>query len=128
MLNGVTSQVKLSNNFWKTRSKKGRSSLPVSLRSILKTLKVALENEHKVNRKSSKLPRDLPSVHRRVDVAKIPLICWNLPIRFHVPLSCENVELFLCKGRVDHCKRDAMKRRVPRGEERVLPPERVYHN
>jgi hypothetical protein len=128
MLKRVTSQVKLSNSFWKTRSKKGRSSLPVNLRSILKTLKVALANEHKVKRKSSEIPKDLPSMHGRVDVAKIPFICWNLPIRFHVPLSCEDVELFLCKGRVDHCKRDAMKCRVPCGEERVFPSERVCND
>jgi len=37
-------QVKLSNSFWKTRSRKGKSSLPYSLRSILKILKVALLN------------------------------------------------------------------------------------
>ena len=42
--NEATNHVKLSNNFWNTRSKKGISSRPVSLRSILKTLNVALKS------------------------------------------------------------------------------------
>jgi hypothetical protein len=37
-----THQVKFKSNFWKTRSKKGRSSRPCSFLSILKTRNVAL--------------------------------------------------------------------------------------
>jgi len=38
-----------------------------------------------------------PSVNRRIDVSKIPLICGNLTIGLHVPLPSEQVELLLGK-------------------------------
>jgi hypothetical protein len=38
-----------------------------------------------------------PSVNRRVDVSKIPLICGNLTIGLHVPLPSKQVELLLGK-------------------------------
>lgn len=40
----VLTQVKFNNSFWKTRSRKSKSSLPVSFLSILKTRKVALKH------------------------------------------------------------------------------------
>lgn len=43
----------------------------------------------------------LPSVNRRVDVSKIPLICGNLTIRLHIPLPGEHVKLLLGKRRID---------------------------
>ena len=42
-----------------------------------------------------------PSVNRRIDVSKIPLICGNLTIGLHVPLPSKQVELLLCKRGID---------------------------
>ena len=38
-----------------------------------------------------------PSMNRRIDISKIPLICGNLTIGLHVPLPGKQVELLLGK-------------------------------
>jgi len=43
-----------------------------------------------------------PSVNRRIDVSKIPLICGNLTIGLHVPLPSKQVELLLGKRGIDN--------------------------
>ena len=57
----------------------------------------------------------------RIHITKIPLVGRNLTIRFHIPLSCEQVKLFLSKCRVDYSKRNAVEGRIPSREEGVFP-------
>lgn len=69
-----------------------------------------------------------PSVHRWVDIGKVPFIRRDLTIGLHVPLAGEQIELFLCKVRIDHGQWDTMESGIPRGEERVLPLVRHGQN
>lgn len=62
-------------------------------------------------------------MHRRIDVAEIPLVRRDLSIGLHVPFPCQQVQLFLCKGRVYDSQRDTMEGRVPSSEEGVLPSD-----
>ena len=62
-----------------------------------------------------------PGMHRRIHIAKCPLISGNLPVGMHVPLAQHERELFLCEIGIDQCKRNAVKRQVPCGVPRVLP-------
>ena len=62
-----------------------------------------------------------PSVDRGVDISKIPLICGNLTIRFHIQLPSEHFKLLLSKRRINKRQRDTVERGVPCGEERILP-------
>ena len=44
----------------------------------------------------------LPSVDGGVDVSKIPLVCGDLTIRFHIPLPSKHVKLLLGKRRINN--------------------------
>jgi hypothetical protein len=96
-------QVKFKSNFWKTRSRNPRSSVPWSFRSILKTLNVALVNALVICHPQVRINESLPCVYWRVDVTKVPLVGWDLAIRLHVPFAREQVQLLLCEGRINHC-------------------------
>ena len=54
-------------------------------------------------------PRD----NRRINIAKIPLVCGDLAVRMLVPLAHDEIELALRKIWIDQRKRDAMKGEVP---------------
>ena len=62
-----------------------------------------------------------PGVHRRIHIAKCPLVGGNLPVGMHVPLAQHERELFLREVRVDQCKRNAVKCQVPCGVPGILP-------
>ena len=66
-------------------------------------------------------PQGGPGVHRRVDVAELPLIGGQLPVRVHVPLAAEQEQLGLRELRVDVGERDAVKGEIPRRVPGVLP-------
>lgn len=57
----------------------------------------------------------------RVDIGEVPFICRDLPVRFHVPFTGEQVKLLLCKRRIDYGKRNAMESAVPCCEVRIFP-------
>ncbi len=79
---------------------------------VLTTVHLALDLES---------PEGRPCVHRRIDIAKVPLVRRQLSVRVHVPLASEEVKLLLGKVRVDHGDGYAVESRVPSGEERILP-------
>ena len=60
-------------------------------------------------------------VHRRVDVAEVPLVGRHLAARVQVQLGEHQLELALREVGVDHRQRDAVEREVPRRVPRVLP-------
>ena len=95
----LTHQVKLTSSLSNTRDRKSRS-------------RAAVEDEH--------LQRG-PGVHRRVDVAEVPLVGGQRPTRVLEPLPAQQHELVLRERGVDVRERDAVERQVPRGEPRVLP-------
>ena len=66
-----------------------------------------------------------PRVHRRVDVAEVPLVGRQLPARVEVQLAQHQLELGLGVVDVDHRQRDRVERQIPRRVPRVLP--RVGH-
>ena len=66
-----------------------------------------------------------PGVHRRVDVAEVPLVRRQLPARVEVQLAEHQLELGLGVVDVDHRERDRVERQIPRRVPRVLP--RVGH-
>lgn len=51
----------------------------------------------------TKMESSLPSVYRRVDISEIPLICRDLTVGLHIPLSSEQVELLLGEHGVNDC-------------------------
>ena len=66
-----------------------------------------------------------PRVHRRVDVAEVPLVGRERAVRVLEPLAAHHQQLVLGERRVDVGQRDRVEGQVPRGEPRVLP--RVGH-
>ncbi len=66
-----------------------------------------------------------PGVHRRVDVAEVPLVGGQLPARVEVQLAQHQLELGLGEVDVDHRQRHGVEGEVPRRVPRVLP--RVGH-
>ena len=60
-------------------------------------------------------------MHRRVDVAEVPLVGGDLAARVEVRLRQHQVELALGEVGVDHRQRHAVEREVPRRVPRVLP-------
>ena len=66
-----------------------------------------------------------PGVHRRVDVAELPLVGGDLPVRVHVPLAEQQLQLALGEVGVDERQGHAVKRQIPGGVPGVLP--RVGH-
>ncbi len=62
-----------------------------------------------------------PGMHRRIDIAKGPLISGHLAVRVHVPLAREQQQLLLGKGAVQVGQWNAVERQIPGGIPRVLP-------
>ena len=62
-------------------------------------------------------PRD----YGRIDVAKIPFVGRDLPVRMLVPFAYDQIELPFGELRIDQGERDAVEGQVPRGVPRVLP-------
>ena len=102
----LTHQVKLTSSLSKTRLRKSRSRPP----SIANT------------------SQRRPGLHRRVDVAEVPLVRRQRPVRVLEPLPAQQDQLVLGERRVHVRQRDAVERQVPRGEPRVLPLVRHRHD
>ena len=62
-----------------------------------------------------------PRMHRRVDVAEVPLVGGQLAVGVLKPRLQHQVELMLRKVRVDGRQRDRVKGEIPGGVPRVLP-------
>ena len=62
-----------------------------------------------------------PGVHRRVDVAEVPLVRGNLPARVEIAFLEHQVELLLAEVFIHHRQREHVEGEVPRGVPRVLP-------
>ena len=62
-----------------------------------------------------------PGGHRRVDVAEVPLVRGDLPVRVEVVGAEQELDLLLREVDVDQRQRRAVEGEVPRGEPRVLP-------
>jgi hypothetical protein len=62
-----------------------------------------------------------PAVHRRIDVAEVPLIGRDLPGRMQEKSHQKEVELLLGEVGVDGGERNRVKRQVPGGEPRIFP-------
>ena len=69
-----------------------------------------------------------PGVHRRVDVAEVPLVGRQRAVRVLEPLAAQQQQLVLGERRVDVRQRDAVEGEVPGGEPRVLPLVRHRHD
>ena len=69
-----------------------------------------------------------PGMHRRVDVVKRKLVCRNLAVRRHVPLTQQQQQLVLSEPRVNRRIRDHVKGQIPSGVPRVLPLVRHRHD
>ena len=62
-----------------------------------------------------------PGVHRRIDIAEVPLICGHLAVGVHVPLAQHQHELGFGELRIDQRQRHTVERQIPRRVPRVLP-------
>ena len=62
-----------------------------------------------------------PGQHRRVDIAKGPLVGRDLPIRVLEPLAPQQDQLLLGKLGIELRQRDAVERQIPGREPGVLP-------
>ena len=60
-------------------------------------------------------------MHRRIDVAEVPLVGGNLTARMQVALAQHQIELPLAEVLVDQRQRQHVKRQVPRGVPRIFP-------
>src|SRR6516165_12677453 len=60
-------------------------------------------------------------MHRRVHVAEIPLICWNLTVWVGVKVPQHQQELLFTEVEVYEGKRERMKRQIPCRIPRVFP-------
>ncbi len=54
-----------------------------------------------------------PGVHRRIDVAEVPLVGRHLAVGVHVPFAQQQHQLLLGELRIDQREGQAMERRVP---------------
>ena len=62
-----------------------------------------------------------PRLHRRVDVAEVPFVGRERPVRVLEPFPAQQDELVLGEGRIQVRERHAVKAQVPGGEPGVLP-------
>ena len=69
-----------------------------------------------------------PRLHRRVDIAEVPLVCRQRTVRVLEPLPAQQDQLVLRERRVHMRQRHAVEPQVPRGEPRVLPLVRHRHD
>ena len=98
-----THQVKLSRSFWNARS--SQFEVPLAAPSLVDRVR---EDRG-------------PGVHRRVDVAEVPLVRGNLPAGVEVLVPQHQVQLVLAEVLVDERQRKAVEGQVPRRVPRVLP-------
>ena len=69
-----------------------------------------------------------PRLHRRVDVAEVPFVGRERPVRVLEPFPAQQDELVLGEGRIQVRERHAVKAHVPGGEPGVLPLVRHRHD
>src|SRR6266446_10572024 len=69
-----------------------------------------------------------PSEHRRVDIAKIPLVSGHLAVRMLVPFAHDDVELTFGEMRIDQREGDAVEGEIPRRIPRKFPGIRHRHH
>ena len=62
-----------------------------------------------------------PGLHRRVDVAEVPLVGGQRPVRMLEPLPAQQDQLVLGERRVHVCQRHAVERQVPGGDTTGTP-------
>ena len=62
-----------------------------------------------------------PRVHRRIDVAEVPLVGGQLAVRVQVVVAQHQIELLLGEVGIDHAQRNHVERQVPRRVPRVFP-------
>ena len=99
----LTHQVKLSSSFWK------RALEPVDVALPAPRLLEAVGEDRG------------PGVHRRVDVAEVPLVGGNLAVRVQVALAQHQVELLLAEVRIDQRQREHVEGEVPGRVPGILP-------
>ena len=75
-----------------------------------------------------KHPKRRPGMHRRIHVAKRPLVGRQLTVRVHVPLARQQDELTFGKFGVNDCQRETVEGEIPSGEPGVLPLVRHREN
>ena len=69
-----------------------------------------------------------PRLHRRVDVAEVPFVGRERPVRVLEPFPAQQDDLVLGEGRIQVRERHAVKAQVPGGEPGVLPLVRHRHD
>ena len=85
------------------------------------------ERSRNLHVRPAEAPSDLvekqrrPGVHRRIDVAEVPLVRGNLSVGMRVQASQHQQELILREVEVDERQAERVKRQVPCGVPRVLP-------
>ena len=62
-----------------------------------------------------------PRVHRRVDVAEVPLVRGNLAVRMDVEIPQHQQQLLFGEIEIHQRQRDGVERQIPRGVPWVLP-------
>ncbi len=62
-----------------------------------------------------------PGMHRRIDVAEVPLVGRQLPVRVHIPLAQHQHELLFGEFGIDQRQRQAVEAQVPGGVPRIFP-------
>ena len=62
-----------------------------------------------------------PGMHRRVDVAEVPLVGRDLAVGVHVPLAQHQLQLLLAEVRVDERQGEDVEGEVPGGVPGILP-------
>jgi hypothetical protein len=67
-----------------------------------------------------------PRMHRWVDIREVPLVCGDLPVRFHVPFTSEQVKLLLGERRINHGKGNAVESAVPCCKIRIFPSVKSF--
>ena len=99
----LTHQVKFSSSFWKQLLSHSRSPSP-----RLRLFEAVGEDGG-------------PGVHRRVDVAEVPLVGRDLAVGVHVPLAQHQLELLLAEVGVDERQGEDVEGEVPGRVPGVLP-------
>ena len=98
-----THQVKLSSSLVKTRSRNLRSPLPVA--PLLRLVKAQRR----------------PGLHGRIDVAEVPFVGGQLPVRVHVPGLAEQDQLMLGVLQIEIGRASPDERPSPRPRTRETP-------
>jgi hypothetical protein len=68
-----------------------------------------------------------PCMHRRVDIAKVPLVSGKRTVGLHVPFSSHQIQLLLGESGVNHGERNAMESGVPASRALVAASSPIGH-